>query len=224
MEKKLRGARKGAVKIDGFVPVELPYYVDSSSESIVRERPKRSDTTMKPKRPKKRRRKKTTTTTQRPYYDYEYYESNYIPDEESPKSDTIETGQNMPFIVRLLNFFGMFGSNYVDYDTGERVSRIDALTVPAEITMGLIGLYGLSFFAASADLSNRKKRSIEGLLEDENSSCDSEYQRCLKLNQTANIRSRENKQIIESERWTEKCLARKYQCEKKLRKFGEKTY
>ena len=68
----------------------------------------------------------------------------------------------MPFIVRLLNFFGMFGSNYVDYDTGERVSRIDALTVPAEITMGLIGLYGLSFFAASADLSNRKKRSIEG--------------------------------------------------------------
>merc|ERR1712156_711817 len=121
-------------------------------------------------------------------------------------------------------FFGMFGENYVDYETGERTSRIDALTVPAEMTMGLIGLYGLYFATVGFDLSNRrKKRSLQGLLENENSSCDLEYQRCLKLNQTANIRNRENINMVESESWTDKCLARKYQCEKKLRKFGEKT-
>ena len=69
----------------------------------------------------------------------------------------------MGFLVSLLNFFGMFGENYVDYETGERTSRIDALTVPAEMTMGLIGLYGLYFATVGFDLSNRrKKRSIQG--------------------------------------------------------------
>merc|ERR1739842_221538 len=47
---------------------------------------------------------------------------------------------------------------------------------------------------------------IKGLMEDEDSSCNSEDQRCLKLSQTANIRTRENINMIESESWTEKCL------------------
>ena len=90
-----------------------------------------------------------------------YQEINCPVYQESPKIDTPR--QNMGFLVSLLNFFGMFGENYVDYETGERTSRIDALTVPAEMTMGLIGLYGLYFATVGFDLSNRrKKRSIQG--------------------------------------------------------------
>ena len=83
------------------------------------QRPKRS------KRPKKRRRKKTTTTTLRPNYNnYDYYDDyeNEIPDKESPKQD-VGSGQNLGFFVSLLNFFGMFGDHYTDYDTGEASSR-----------------------------------------------------------------------------------------------------
>ena len=37
------------------------------------------------------------------------------------------------------------------------------MTLPAELTMGIIGLYGLYFAAVGWDLSNRrKKRSLQG--------------------------------------------------------------
>ena len=37
------------------------------------------------------------------------------------------------------------------------------MTLPAELTMGVIGLYGLYFAAVGWDLSNRrKKRSLQG--------------------------------------------------------------
>ena len=43
------------------------------------------------------------------------------------------------------------------------LSRLDSMTLPAELTMGVIGLYGLYFAAVGWDLSNRrKKRSLQG--------------------------------------------------------------
>ena len=60
-----------------------------------------------------------------------------------------------------MNFFGLFGNDYSDYETGEPLSRLDSWTLPAELTMGVIGLYGLYFAAVGWDLSNRrKKRSL----------------------------------------------------------------
>jgi len=209
------------VSYTGFVPVELPYYIDSDDAIVKRttQRPKRS------KRPKKRRRKKTTTTQRPNYNNYDYYDDyeNEIPDKESPKQD-VGSDQNLGFFVSLLNFFGMFGDHYTDYDTGEASSRLDSMTLPAELTMGVIGLYGLYFAAVGWDLSNRrKKRSLQGLLEDDassrTSSCNLEYNTCTKLNQRVNIRSRDNSNMVESEAWIRKCLVRKHQCEKNLAKF-----
>ena len=42
------------------------------------------------------------------------------------------------------------------------LSRLDSMTLPAELTMGVIGLYGLYFAAVSFNQARRKKRSLQG--------------------------------------------------------------
>ena len=42
------------------------------------------------------------------------------------------------------------------------VTRLDSMTLPAELTMGVIGLYGLYFAAVSFNQARRKKRSLQG--------------------------------------------------------------
>ena len=84
------------------------------------------------------------------YDDYDDQE----PDKESPKKDS-ETS-SLDFLVTLLNFLGFL-------NTGDEFDRADDLTVPAELTMMAVGLYGIYFAAVGWDLSNRrKKREAEG--------------------------------------------------------------
>lgn len=112
----------------------------------------------RPKRSKKRRngnarRRQTTTSKPQNYYDYNDYED-YV-DQESPKQDD-SSASTLDILVSVLNFFGFLNDNTLD--------RADALTVPAEMTMIAVGLYGLYFATAAWDLSNkrRRKRSATG--------------------------------------------------------------
>ena len=67
-----------------------------------------------------------------------------------------EDAGSVGFLVSILNFFGLLNENGID--------RQDDLKLPAELTMMAIGLYGLYFAAVGFDLSNRKKRSLQGIL------------------------------------------------------------
>lgn len=53
-------------------------------------------------------------------------------------------------LVSVLNFFGFLNDGSLD--------RADELTVPAEMTMIAVGLYGLYFATVGWDLSNRRRK------------------------------------------------------------------
>jgi len=150
---------------------------------------------------------------------------NYYVDEESPKQSDAESN-TLDFLVNVLNLFGFLGGTVNDYEDNEIQSKIDDLTVPAELTMMVVGLYGLYFSAVGYDLSNRrKKRSLEELLVDDKMNCQVEYDRCLQLNYHQVKTGSRNQENL-SEAWIQKCMNRRQECEKsrkKMVKIGSKS-
>ncbi len=90
----------------GFVPIELPYYVDSSDAldySSTTQRPKPRRNPKKRKNRRKNKRRTTTTTTSSPYY-YDY--DNEI-DQESPKQGYDYYDNPGSFISLIIYFFDL---------------------------------------------------------------------------------------------------------------------
>ena len=117
------------------------------------------------------------------------------------------------FVSKVVNFLAFVtGLGVANADDDSDISaKLDDFTIPAEVTMGLVGLYGLYFLAVSFDLSNRrKKRSLfqgslnsyqsfqitkilyfSGLYQEENEvkdACQSQYESCLRLQNLPKIR------------------------------------
>ena len=136
--------------------VEEPTYYNYQNYFYTTPSPPTTTSTTTTQKPPKIRKKLKVKLKKKPKkkVEKEPVDFYYIDDE-----DEIETDKNPEGLVsQIVNFLAVM----TGISSGSEAKQ-DDFVIPAEVSMGLVGLYGLYFLAVSLDLSNRRKRKKRSL-------------------------------------------------------------